>query len=136
MACVSWGVMMRPTIWIAITIALSTSAAAQSGDRPPVKIDTLKVTAEGSPRLRTGRDAFDERRRFGFGRFYDSTELKSRASAHVSDLLQGEHGIAVIRPPMCTAPGSPRDPNVHHNNCVTSAATRVAVTKGFCGVKI
>src|SRR5438128_201425 len=99
------------------------------------RLDTMKVTAS-APRALTLRNTFDERRLRGFGRFYDSTELRKRSIAHASDLLQAEQGIAVVRPPICTPRGRPGDPNVHHNNCVTQVSTRIAVTRGFCAMKI
>lgn len=117
-------------------VMLGTSARAQAGSPPPAKLDTVKTTDRAPGRVLVGRDAFDERRYRGFGHFYDSTELSKRSVAHLDGLLQGENGLAVVRPPICTPPGPAMNPNIHHNNCVTSSAARVAVTRGFCAMKL
>jgi hypothetical protein len=118
-----------------VMLSISSPAHAQSGS-PPTRLDTMKVTETASSRVANGRDAFDERRLRGFRHFYDSTELRKRSVAHLNDLLQGEQSMAVVRPPLCTAPGNKTNPDVHHYNCVSSAATRIAVTRGLCAMKV
>lgn len=125
--------MRAPLLALAVGLLFTQEAAAQSDTTR--KLDTMRVVAD-APRALTLRNTFDDRRLRGFGHFYDSTSLRQRAIAHASDLLQGEQGITVVRPPMCTPRGSSRDPNVHHNNCVTQVSTRIAVTRGFCAVKL
>jgi hypothetical protein len=42
-----------------------------------------------------GREAFDERRRMGFGRFYDSAVLRESEHLRLDDLLRRQGGVAV-----------------------------------------
>jgi hypothetical protein len=62
-----------------------------------VNLDSILV--RGSPgRARgtgVGREAFEERRRMGFGIFYDSTMLRRNEHRRLDDLLRGELGIRV-----------------------------------------
>jgi hypothetical protein len=53
-----------------------------------VRLDPLVVTGRpDAPRAIGGRESFEERRRLGFGKFMDSTELRRAGGVRVSDVL-------------------------------------------------
>jgi hypothetical protein len=68
-----------------------------------VQLDPIVVTGRPDAPRGIGREAFAERRRLGFGKFVDSTELARSANARLSDVLarlgvlivqfSGDHGL-------------------------------------------
>jgi hypothetical protein len=53
-----------------------------------VRLDPLVVTGRpDAPRGIGGRESFEERRRLGFGKFMDSTELRRAGGVRISDVL-------------------------------------------------
>jgi hypothetical protein len=64
--------------------------------RSDVVLDPIEVIGE-APRPRgDGLEAFEERRRMGFGRFIDSTEMRRSEHVRLDDLLQ-RHGVAIAQ---------------------------------------
>jgi hypothetical protein len=58
------------------------------------------IVVEGKPStvgVGMGREAFDERRRLGFGRFYDSATLRESEHLRLDDLLRRQGGVAVVQ---------------------------------------
>jgi hypothetical protein len=64
-----------------------------------VQLDPITVTAEPRQPRGIGREAFEERRRLGFGKFIDSTDLRRSEHLRVTDLLNRIQGVAVWIPP-------------------------------------
>lgn len=64
----------------------------------PVQLDPLVVTAVTDQPRGIGREAFEERRRLGFGKFIDSTELRRSEHLRVADLLVRLQGVGVWTP--------------------------------------
>jgi hypothetical protein len=62
-----------------------------------VRIDPLVVAAEVKQPHGMGREAFEERRRQGFGQFIDSLELRRSEDRRLSDLLRGHNGIVIAQ---------------------------------------
>ena len=62
-----------------------------------VQLDSLTVT--GRPVVSMGLDGFAERRSRGFGKFFDSTELRRRDQMHTADLLGRFASIEISRQP-------------------------------------
>jgi hypothetical protein len=69
----------------------------------PVEVKALPAAPRG-----IGREAFEERRRMGFGRFIDSTELRRNEQRRASDLLRGIPGVRMVRYRECDPPRSSR----------------------------
>lgn len=66
--------------------------------RMPVALDTFAVKERSTLGVGAGFEAFDERRRLGFGKFVDSTELRSMEHRRVVDLLRQFPGVKVYTP--------------------------------------
>lgn len=69
------------------------------------------VTVRGAPStvgVGIGREAFEERRSRGFGRFIDTAEMRRSEQRKLSDMLRGMQGVSVIRYRHCLSP-----PNRH-----------------------
>ncbi len=63
----------------------------------PQELEPLEVTA-GSPKpTGIGREGFEERRRLGFGKFIDSTELRRSENRRVPDMLRAVPGVRIVR---------------------------------------
>lgn len=60
-----------------------------------VRLDPLEV--KGKQPGGMGREAFEERRRLGFGRFIDSLELRRSEDRRLSDLLRAHNGISIAQ---------------------------------------
>lgn len=60
-----------------------------------VRLDPLEVTGEVKQPRGMGREAFEERRRLGFGKFIDSLELRRSEDRRLSDLLRAHNGILI-----------------------------------------
>ena len=58
-----------------------------------VRLDPLEV--KGKQPRGMGREAFEERRRMGFGHFIDSLELRRSEDRRLSDLLRAHNGISI-----------------------------------------
>jgi len=67
--------------------------------RQTVQLDPITVTAAPAQPRGIGREAFEERRRLGFGKFIDSTDLRRSEHLRVTDLLNRIQGVAVWTPP-------------------------------------
>jgi hypothetical protein len=73
------------------------------GDSTAANADLVRETAQQLEPIETraapaaprglGLDAFEERRRLGFGKFIDSTELRRSEGRRLSDLLRGVPGV-------------------------------------------
>jgi hypothetical protein len=66
-------------------------------ERIPQMLDTIKVK-ERPLVVGIGLAAFEERRRLGFGKFFDSTELRKNEHRKLSDLLHEIPGTLVVAP--------------------------------------
>ncbi len=62
-----------------------------------IRLDPLVVTGEPKQPRGMGREAFEERRRLGFGKFIDSLELRRSEDRRLSDLLRGHNGIVIVQ---------------------------------------
>ncbi|MEO8620987.1 MAG: carboxypeptidase regulatory-like domain-containing protein [bacterium] len=82
-------------------------------------LDTVSVTARSSARG-NGLAAFEERRRKGFGKFIDSTELKKNENRRLGDMMASMQGVTLVAPPMCSLTG------LRYPRCVLSGNARVA----------
>lgn len=60
-----------------------------------VRLDPLEV--KGKQPRGMGREAFEERRRMGFGHFIDSLELRRSEDRRLSDLLRAHNGISIAQ---------------------------------------
>jgi hypothetical protein len=67
--------------------------------RMPVALDTVAVTDRSMRGVGAGFEAFEERRRLGFGKFVDSTMLRSIEHRKVVDLLRQFPGVKIYIPP-------------------------------------
>ncbi len=75
--------------------------------RSDVVLDPIEVIGE-TPRPRgNGLEAFEERRRMGFGKFIDSTEMRRSEHVRLDDLLQ-RHGVAIVHAGRFTIAVNPR----------------------------
>jgi Carboxypeptidase regulatory-like domain len=91
------------TVWANATLVLSV-----------VELEPLTVTAEPKAPHGIGVEAFEERRKLGFGKFMDSLDLQRHEQLHVSDLFFRIPGIAVVRPP---------DPANHYKHVAVTTRT-------------
>ena len=66
--------------------------------RMPVALDTVAVKERSTLGVGVGFEAFDERRRLGFGKFVDSTELRTMEHRRVVDLMRQFPGVKVYIP--------------------------------------
>lgn len=62
-----------------------------------IRLDPLVVAGEPKQPRGMGREAFEERRRLGFGKFIDSLELRRSEDRRLSDLLRGHKGIVIAQ---------------------------------------
>lgn len=65
------------------------------------------VTVRGAPStvgVGLGREAFEERRSRGFGRFIDTAEMRRSEHRKVSDLFRGMSGVNIVRFRECLVP--------------------------------
>jgi hypothetical protein len=69
--------------------------------KEPVTLAPITVTEAPKAPRGAGFEAFEERRRFGFGNFIDSTELKRHGTLKLEDLLHGFPSIRIMQPPEC-----------------------------------
>jgi TonB-dependent starch-binding outer membrane protein SusC len=60
------------------------------------RLEPLDVSGQPKSPRGVGREAFDERRRLGFGKFIDSTELRRFEGRRLSDVLRGRSGIRLV----------------------------------------
>jgi hypothetical protein len=78
-----------------VIVAGDTVRANATLVRSDVVLDPIEVIGE-TPRPRgDGLEAFEERRRMGFGRFIDSTEMRRSEHVRLDDLLQ-RHGVVIV----------------------------------------
>jgi hypothetical protein len=61
-----------------------------------VELEPLEVRGQPRAPRGIGREAFEERRRMGFGRFIDSTVLRRSEHLKLSDLLRRHTGVLVL----------------------------------------
>ncbi|MFN2317233.1 MAG: carboxypeptidase regulatory-like domain-containing protein [Gemmatimonadales bacterium] len=75
--------------------------------RSNVVLEPIEVIGE-TPRPRgDGLEAFEERRRMGFGKFIDSTEMRRSEHIRLDDLLK-RHGVAIVEVSGSMVPLNPR----------------------------
>lgn len=73
---------------VRVTLARSDTATAEAILVPDrVQLEPIVVTGSPNRPRGIGREAFEERRKLGFGKFIDSTELRRRNYARMSDVL-------------------------------------------------
>jgi hypothetical protein len=63
--------------------------------RSVMRLDSIIVRAEPSRPRGEGREGFEERRRLGFGRFYDTVDLRRSEHLQLRDLLRRKGGVTV-----------------------------------------
>jgi hypothetical protein len=63
--------------------------------RSDVVLDPIEVIGKPPLPRGNGLEAFEERRRMGFGRFIDSTEMRRSEHIRLDDLLQ-RHGVKIV----------------------------------------
>lgn len=61
------------------------------------RLDPIVVAGEKKGPHGMGREAFEERRKLGFGEFIDSLEMRRSEDRHLSDLLRGRNGIVIAQ---------------------------------------
>jgi hypothetical protein len=74
----------------------------------PQRLEPLEVTAESPKPRGIDREGFEDRRRLGFGKFIDSTELRRSEHRRVSDILRGLPGVRIVRFRECDRSASNR----------------------------
>jgi len=62
-----------------------------------VRLDPVLVDAEATRPRGMGREAFEERRRLGFGVFIDSLELRRSEHRRLSDVMRGRSGVVMAQ---------------------------------------
>ena len=72
------------------------------------QLDPVEVKAVPAAPRGLGREAFEERRKLGFGRFIDSAELRRSEMRRTSDLLRAIPGLRIVRFRECEGPNSTR----------------------------
>jgi hypothetical protein len=68
------------------------------------QLDSLVVTATTPSPRGIGREAFEERRKMGFGKFIDSGTLRRAELRRTSDVLRGIPGVNMVRFRECQGP--------------------------------
>ena len=66
------------------------------------QLDPVEVKAMPAAPRGIGREAFEERRKLGFGKFIDSAEMRRSELRRTSDLLRGIPGVNMVRFRECT----------------------------------
>ena len=125
-------VSVRSVGFVPLDVALDLSVGAQERvfylKRLVPQLDTVSV-AGARPRG-IGREAFEERRKLGLGKFIDSATLRRQDGRSVADLLRDVGGVRIVRPPRCDSRRRPTgrpDPLVPPW-CDDSQGKRVAVS--------
>jgi hypothetical protein len=95
--------------------------------RTPVQLDTLAVIEPENHKPSMGLAGFEERKRRGFGKFIDSTQLRESDTRRVEDVLREVRGVQILTPPNC-APRQSR-------TCEPNQQKRVAAV-GTCPMQI
>ena len=72
------------------------------------QLDPVEVKAVPAAPRGLGREAFEERRKLGFGKFIDSAELRRSEMRRTSDLLRAIPGLRIVRFRECEGPNSTR----------------------------
>ncbi|MCL4865468.1 MAG: carboxypeptidase-like regulatory domain-containing protein [Gemmatimonadales bacterium] len=67
-------------------------------------LDSITVTGKVTRGVGLGREAFEERRAMGFGRFIDSEELRRSEHRSVADIFRALPGVNVVRFRECLDP--------------------------------
>ena len=93
--------------------------------REVTRLDPIAVNGEPARPRGVGVEAFEERRRMGFGKFIDSLELQRNKERHLADLLGAIPGISVVAPPACT--------RTRIVDCAVSRMQRVAISGRILG---
>jgi hypothetical protein len=89
---------------VLLTVGESTRANATLV-RSDVVLDPIVVTGEADRPWGIGLEAFEERRKMGFGRFIDSATLRRSEHIRMADLLRRHAGIEVRAARIAGAPG-------------------------------
>jgi hypothetical protein len=85
--------------------------------RLPTNLDTVQVR-DRTRGVGSGLAAFEERRRLGLGKFFDSLDLKRYEDRQVVDIFREIPGVKIGQTALCNARGLPR-------GCDTNARKRV-----------
>jgi hypothetical protein len=67
--------------------------------RSDVVLEPIVVTGEARADVGLAGRGFEERRKMGFGRFYDSNELRELEHLKVGDVIRRKGGVTVMGPP-------------------------------------
>jgi hypothetical protein len=104
--------------------------------RSPVNLDTV-VTTDRRRSLGIGLEGFEERRRKGFGKFIDSTELNSKEYRTLTDLLRTISGVSLVSPPYCGQPYAEGTRRLQRRyNCIDDHSYRVAMGGNLCAMQV
>ncbi|MDB4914269.1 MAG: hypothetical protein JWM95_1913 [Gemmatimonadetes bacterium] len=133
-------VLARQPGWVpSAAVADVKDGAMQARDfsmsRAPVNLDTLVIKDQRS--FGVGLAGFEDRRRKGFGKFIDSTELRSRDYRAMGDLLRSISGVSLANPPYCGQPfarGTQR--LVRRYNCIDNRSYLVAMGGPMCAMQV
>ena len=83
----------RILVGVEDTVRVAASLVPQGVQR----LEELDVTGRVPAPRGIGREAFDERRKLGFGKFIDSAEMRRSEVRRPSDMLRGIPGVNVVR---------------------------------------
>lgn len=75
-----------------------TTDVAMVKEQPAQQLDPIVTTGKAAPPRGSGVgvEAFEERRRLGFGKFVDSTELRRSGGRRFTDVLRGIQGVRIV----------------------------------------
>src|SRR5688572_21582676 len=74
----------------------STTANADLVRENAQQLDPIETRAAPAAPRGVGVEAFEERRRLGFGKFIDSTELRRSGNRRLTDVLRGVPGVRML----------------------------------------
>lgn len=99
-------------------------------------LDSVAVTGRVTRGVGVGREAFEERRTRGFGRFVDTEELRRSENRRVSDMLRGMQGVRVVRFEECLGPNRTRCSPPEERAASGRGATSMVGRSEYCWMSI